>query len=114
MARSYASYVTFDMQIIYLFTVIFILVVSSAVLLHDVSARGVDVSMGSPSFLLAEFCCFHLKNRVTVRLHQRSTKVQSMREKMITPSSMGNYVSTHKHQNTLQVITIKKIAVPFD
>ena len=36
-------------------TAIFTLVVSSAVLVYDVSARAGDVSMGSPSLLLAEF-----------------------------------------------------------
>ena len=65
-------------------TAILILVVGSAVLLHDVSASVGDVSMGSPSFLLGEFCCCRSKNRVTVKLRQRSTSVQPMRKKAIS------------------------------
>ena len=74
MSRSYESYVTLDMQIIYLlanrlvrsivhlrwhvrylvgaqrFTANFLMVVSPAVLAHDVSARASDVSMGIAVF----------------------------------------------------------------
>ena len=63
---------------------IFILVVSSEVSLHDVSARAGDVSIGIPSFLLAEFCCCRPKNRATIRLRQHSTNVQPMRKKVIS------------------------------
>ena len=55
-----------------LVTAIFILVVSSVVFLNDVL---VTCRWGSPSFLLAEFCCCRSKNRTrdraTVRLCQR-------------------------------------------
>ena len=62
---------------------VFILVVSSAVLVDDVSARAGDVSMGSLSFLLAEFSCWRSKIRATVRLRQSSTNIQPMRKKVI-------------------------------
>ena len=66
--------------------VIFILVISSAVLVHDVSERASDMSMRIASFplLLTEFCCYRSKNRASVRLSQRSTNVQSMRKKLIS------------------------------
>ena len=64
----------------------------------------------SPSFLLAEFWCCRSKNRETVRLRQRLTNVQPMRKTLIS-SSTWNYVLTRKQQNTLQLTTIKKIAV---
>ena len=58
------------------------MVVSPAVLAHVVSARASDVSMGSPSFLLAGFTRGHSKNWRTVKLRQRSISVQPMREKV--------------------------------
>ena len=43
-------------------TAIFILVVSSAVLLHDVSARAADVSMGISVFLIGWILLLQLEN----------------------------------------------------
>ena len=56
------------------------MVVSPAVLAHDVSARAGD--WGSPSFLLAGFTQGHSKNWKTVKLRQHSISVQPMREKV--------------------------------
>ena len=54
-------------------TAIFILVVSSSVLLHDVSARAGDASMGIAVFPIG-----------WIMLRQRSTKVQPVRKKAIS------------------------------
>ena len=65
-------------------TAIFILVVSSAVLLHDVSARAGDVSMEITVFPIGWILSlqFERSYRATVRLRQRLTNVQRMREKV--------------------------------
>ena len=90
-------------------TVIFISVVSSTVLAHDVLDVPVTCRWGSPSFLLAEFCCCRWKNRITDCLNVRPT-AEPMRKKVISLKHL-NYVSTRKQQNTLRLTTIKKIAV---
>ena len=58
------------------------MVVIPAVLVHDVSARACDVSMGIVSFLLSGFILAHSKNWGTVKLRQRSISVQPIREKV--------------------------------
>ena len=76
------------------FTAIFTLVVSSAVLVDDVSARTGDASTGSPSFPLAEFCCCRSQNRGTVRLRQRSTNLEPMRKEVISLKHLKLRVDT--------------------
>ena len=56
-------------------TAIFIMIVSPAVLAHDVSARASDVS-------LAGFTRYHSKNWETVKWRQRSISVQPITEKV--------------------------------
>ena len=68
----------------FLHTSIFVLVVSSAVLVHDVSARAGDVSMGITVFLMAELCYCRSKNRKAVRLRQHSTNLEPVRKKVIS------------------------------
>ena len=98
---------------------IFILGVSSAVLLHDVSARAGDESMGIAGRRLFNW----LNSVAAIRKIERrldfvnvrspgSIKVQPMIKKVI-PSNACNYVSTRKQQSTLQLTTIStmKIAV---
>ena len=58
------------------------MVVSPAVLAHDVSASAGDVLMGIAVFLLAGFTRGHSKNWETVKLRQNSISVQPMREKV--------------------------------
>ena len=59
-------------------TAIFMLVVSSAVLVHDVS----------PCFLLPEFCRCRSKNKGTVRLRQRSANLEPMKKKVVSLNHM--------------------------
>ena len=54
------------------------MVVSPAVLAHDVSARAGDVSMGITVFLIG---WIYSKNLETVKLRQRSISAQPIREK---------------------------------
>ena len=105
----YKDYVQ-DMDGCQFYTAIFTLVVSSAVLLHDVSARAGDVSMGLTSFPLAEFCCCRSKNRGMVRLYQNSTNLEPVRKKVISLNHV-KLRATRKQQNRLQLTTIRKIAV---
>ena len=62
----------------------------------SMTCRHVPVTCrwGSPSFLLAEFCCCRSKNRATVRLRQRSTNVQPMRRKVISLKQVKLRVDT--------------------
>ena len=65
-------------------TAIFILVVSFAMLVHDLSTRASDISLGSPYLLFAKFCYCHSKTQVTVRLRQRSTNLEPIKKNVIS------------------------------
>ena len=60
---------------------------SPAVLVHDVSARAGDVSMGIAVFPIAWIYPGHSKNWGTVKLRQRSISVQPMKEKVNSSST---------------------------
>ena len=77
-------------------TAIFIMVVSPAVLAHDVLARTSDVSMGVAvaSFLLAGFTQCHSKNWGTVKLRQRTNSVQPIRKTVKSPKHVKLRVDT--------------------
>ena len=62
-------------------TAIFIMVVTPAVLAHDVSVRAGDVWMGI-TVPLAGFTQCHSKNWETVKLRQRSISIQPIREQL--------------------------------
>ena len=81
-------------------TATFVMVVSPAVLAHDVSARAGDVSMGIavfPTVLLAEFTRNHSKNWETVKLRQFSISAQPIREK--AREITRRHVSSKTHYN---------------
>ena len=63
-------------------TTIFIMVVSPAVLAHDVSARAGDMSMGIAVFPTGWIYSVPFENLKTVELRQRSISVQPIREKV--------------------------------
>ena len=63
---------------------IFILVVSSAVFVHDVSARAGHVSMGIAVFRIGRILLLPFENLATVRMRQRSTNAQPMTKKVIS------------------------------
>ena len=63
------------------------MVVSPAVLAHDMPARTGDVSIGVAVFPIGWIYSGPFKNWETVKLRQRSISVQPMREK-VNPSSM--------------------------
>ena len=58
------------------------MVVSPAVLAHDVSARAGDVSMGIAVFPIGWMYPGSFEKLGTVKLRQRSVSVQPMREKV--------------------------------
>ena len=88
-------------------TAIFIMVVSSAVLAHDASARASDVSMGIAVCPIGWIYSGPFENWETFKLRPRSISVQPMREKV----KSLKHVKLHKQQNTLQLTTIMKLAV---
>ena len=83
-------------------------VVSSTVLLHDVSARAGDMSMGIAVFPTGWVLLLPFEKLSDNCVNVRPTLSQW--EKRWFPSSTWNYVSTRKQQNTPQLTTIKKIA----